>query len=722
MSATSPGGTDRPRSWLTLPRLVGLLALGSPAIIWLAGSPAGGAKALGLMLASPSKRLGDSAVRNLLSASCWIAWLGTAGTAATLSARSPRPRSRLVPSIPASATMSPIAATDASQSSRTTRPKLAGLTDGQRRRQRAEMPGRPEDTEHPRDHKPSSFPIAGPAGRLGAGSAAALPIAAARPSPTEGRRPIRHLEDPEWSRAVLGVLAGSAPSSGAALVWRIGPDEAVLFQQSPAVLPQPFARHESGEGWSVSKDSSVLEDIPPDAVMRASARAGLVTLWQDDRSRCLLDLVSARTVTLDGPPVAVGYTLSDIVVELATRRWSDVDEVYLVGFGREMHGLEGVRYLPTVAEASRVLANLYQFGEDRTRTFVVAPTLAGPGKASTVGAFLRLVEQIPSTGAVCCDTSVHAQCTWHLAAHRQTLRLEVRGRTSLAAVISPQHWVERIGEPVRATGRPASASAATVARVTHSVAEYAVGQPHTSRGAGIAVRVLGPVQVDGLGESIERSRRLTELIVYLAFHPEGCTGEALGAALWPERRLSAQTLSNRLHEARRVLGTTHDGRPRLLRTDGRHLLTEDVWTDWSRFEALTCAGSEPANWRHAMSLVRGRPFEGLSQGDWTVLEGMASDMEAAIVDVALQLGEHHLDHGDALGAEWTLRRGLVVAPWDERLYRLLMRASHISGNRGGLESVLRSFAEALSFEGDPIDAVHPETAALYRELRKQADT
>jgi hypothetical protein len=236
------------------------------------------------------------------------------------------------------------------------------------------------------------------------------------------------------------------------------------------------------------------------------------------------------------------------------------------------------------------------------------------------------------------------------------------------------------------------------------------------RAPGVDVLVLGPVQVEGANESFEGRPLLTELVVYLAFHPEGLLGEACATALWPERRVPLQTLSNRLHEARRALGTLENDQPRLRRSDGRHVLAPDVRTDWSRFVALTGPESGPASWRQALALVRGRPFDGLAKGDWAVFEGFFAAVEAAIVGVAARLGEHLLEAADPLGAEWALRQGLLVAPWDERLYRLLMVASDAAGNRGGVESVLRSLAQVLECTGDPLDLVHPETATLYRRL------
>ena len=48
--------------------------------------------------------------------------------------------------------------------------------------------------------------------------------------------------------------------------------------------------------------------------------------------------------------------------------------------------------------------------------------------------------------------------------------------------------------------------------------------------------------------------RLTELVVYLALHDRGAMTRAWSSALWPDRQVPAQTVSNRLSEARQLLG------------------------------------------------------------------------------------------------------------------------------------------------------------------------
>jgi DNA-binding SARP family transcriptional activator len=524
-----------------------------------------------------------------------------------------------------------------------------------------------------------------------------------------------HLEDPEWVRALVGLAAGSDSNVELPLAWLLGATEAAAFVDTAGPMPAPFTLQESGIGWSVKKDLRLVEPVTPSDAIRATARAGLVTMWRDGQSRCLIDIVAARSVALEGPPVAVGYTLSDVVVELTTRRWSDVDEVYLVGFGREMHGLQGVRYLPTVADAAALVAR-DRPGRHGSRCFVVAPINVHHDREDDLRRLLRLVEQTPATGVICCDTTVRAHATWQLVAHRQTLRMEVRGRTGPSAVLTPDRWVERTGVRVRLAARSITEATFDVvaAREPRAGGIEVRGCPPVA--SGVDVLVLGPVQVNGAAESFEGRPVLTELVVYLAFHPEGLPGESFATTLWPERRVPQQTLSNRLHEARRALGKTQSDGPRLTRADGRHLLAPDVRTDWSRFVAFTGPASGPASWRQALALVRGRPFDGLAKGDWAVFEGFVGAIEAAAVSVAARLSQHLLGLGDPLGAESALRSGLLVAPWDERLYRLLMVAADAAGNRGGVESALRSLAQVLDCAGDPLEIVHPETAALYGRL------
>jgi hypothetical protein len=69
--------------------------------------------------------------------------------------------------------------------------------------------------------------------------------------------------------------------------------------------------------------------------------------------------------------------------------------------------------------------------------------------------------------------------------------------------------------------------------------------------------------------------------------------------------------------------------------------------------------------------------------------------------------------------EWAARQGLRVSAYDERLYRVLMRAADVAGNPAGVESVISELTHLVADDVEPFDAVHPETLELYRALSRR---
>jgi Bacterial transcriptional activator domain len=143
-----------------------------------------------------------------------------------------------------------------------------------------------------------------------------------------------------------------------------------------------------------------------------------------------------------------------------------------------------------------------------------------------------------------------------------------------------------------------------------------------------------------------------------------------------------------------------------------------VETDWDRFVRHS-RSARPEDWRCALELVRGRPFEGLRAPDWALLEGITAAIEAVVVDLSCRYAEICLSSGDAAGAEWAARQGLKVSAYDERLYRILMRAADVAGNPAGVESTMAELVHLVSDDVEPFDAVHPETLDLYRMLSRR---
>jgi Flp pilus assembly protein TadD len=102
-----------------------------------------------------------------------------------------------------------------------------------------------------------------------------------------------------------------------------------------------------------------------------------------------------------------------------------------------------------------------------------------------------------------------------------------------------------------------------------------------------------------------------------------------------------------------------------------------------------------------------------------LLEGIAANVEAAVVDLASRQAEHSLSTGDADDAAWAARKGLLVSPYDERLYRILLRSADQAGNPAGVESVMTELLRLVAEDVEPLDAVHPETLDLYRALSRR---
>jgi hypothetical protein len=148
-------------------------------------------------------------------------------------------------------------------------------------------------------------------------------------------------------------------------------------------------------------------------------------------------------------------------------------------------------------------------------------------------------------------------------------------------------------------------------------------------------------------------------------------------------------------------------------------LGPEVRTDWDIFVDLS-RSLRPDDWRDALKLIGGRPFDGLRSPDWVVLEGILATVEAGIVDLACRYAQHSLDVADPPRAEWAARQGLRVSPYDERLYRVLLSASDAAGNPAGVESVMAELVHLVADDVEPFDAVHPETLALYRKLSRRS--
>jgi DNA-binding SARP family transcriptional activator len=247
--------------------------------------------------------------------------------------------------------------------------------------------------------------------------------------------------------------------------------------------------------------------------------------------------------------------------------------------------------------------------------------------------------------------------------------------------------------------------------------------------AEIDVAVLGPLEIRGAAQPFHRAAA-RELVVYLAFHRQGVRTDVWAAALWTDRRMAQSTLHSTSSVARRSLGRSENGVDHLPRRGRLLRLENTVGTDVERF-ARAAATPDPERWMDALRLVRGRAFDGLGLCDWAVLDGTQAQVESLVVDTALKAAAHYLRRGQGEEAEWATRRGLRVSPYDERLYRALLRATEVMGNRVGLRAAMEELLRVAA-DGDPLcrgagpgalsesgrSFVHPQTMSLFRELAR----
>lgn len=237
------------------------------------------------------------------------------------------------------------------------------------------------------------------------------------------------------------------------------------------------------------------------------------------------------------------------------------------------------------------------------------------------------------------------------------------------------------------------------------VAPPTIGEP-----GDLVVRVLGTVGVEGWAQPPQR-RDAVDLCCFLALHGDRArrTEElvvALGSGDVEGGDRSPKTLMNALSALRRSVGAHR--LPDATTAGGYQL--HHAATDWATFRILAAAGDEAdhrgdhdaavEHRRHALTLVRGRPFDGVPDGQyrWAYAEHLVTDMTAAIVDVAHRLATDLLDHGRPAEARDVARLGLRASPDDSVLWEDLARAVEAGGEPDANARFWRSARVAL---GDP---------------------
>ncbi len=228
----------------------------------------------------------------------------------------------------------------------------------------------------------------------------------------------------------------------------------------------------------------------------------------------------------------------------------------------------------------------------------------------------------------------------------------------------------------------------------------------------MSVNVLGPVDLQGVEFPDHGPRRTPpiRILVYLALHRRGVNAEQLSTALWPDEIADGRVVRNRVAEARALVGGAITNGP-------GWRLEDSVGCDWQQFQALAKGG--PEDQVAALDLVRGQPFDGFND-EWVDVEMFRTDMVAGVVDLAAAVAERALDDDDPALAFRAARTGLRASPYEERLYRLAMRAADAEGSTGKLHALMNEMRRVLDVQVEPDDRVQRETLALYEELTSAA--
>ena len=256
-----------------------------------------------------------------------------------------------------------------------------------------------------------------------------------------------------------------------------------------------------------------------------------------------------------------------------------------------------------------------------------------------------------------------------------------------------------------------TASAGDNAETPASVTDMAPVEPQTVASTlqdvppVVRVDVLGPVMMTGTTATMGGTLR--QILLFLALHRRPVPPTALWEAVWPDREFNDHSLRSRCNELKRYLH-------RQLLKDGRSwVLPETVRCDWQEFKALAAGTTDDKV--TALALVRGRPFEDFAP-DWIHLEGFYSEIEATIVDLALEVATDALGRGDTMTASFAAAAGAKASPYEERLVQLGIRAAQDRGAYSLARSLHRQLSAVLDDEIDPDDNELPSTTQLMADL------
>jgi DNA-binding SARP family transcriptional activator len=508
------------------------------------------------------------------------------------------------------------------------------------------------------------------------------------------------------------ALAGHCdptPTVRAALHRPDGTIELVLDNARPA--PAPFTAN--GARWLFPPDQHGYLFPVADRDDPVPVLAPLGTV---DDAICYLNLEPLRLIGIDGHDAShVDAVIAGILRGLAGAPWAEQTQMVVPArLAAAAQGLERVDILgdpPTLLDHLTVYAT--RVG-DQVDGALDAARRAGTAEAVGVVVLIGFTaDELPTdvlTAVQRSDSPLIAMLA-EATADGQTWRLDEDGLhvPGVPGVIEP---VRAAPDDVHTTNQllEQAAEVEPADDDDPQLSELAADCPPDRRGADpdlIEVNMLGPIELRTAGKP--RRAAVRELVLYLALHRRPVPDTTISARLWPDREFSRDLVRTRMGEVRRMV------KGAILHQDHNWAVTDVVTSDWQRFQALAAGDDEER--QRALALVRGRPFDGY-EAEWVAVEGHDRVIEAAIVDLALDVAHQALDDGDDRAASQAVEAGLRACPFDERLYRLGMRAAAARNATGEVRAYMRNLRTVLDEDIEPEDHIEAETQELYEKLTR----